>query len=315
MTTKTLGRKALKFAFMAIICFATFAANALAVPKPGCSQGAYKTYVSVKWSAVSGAIGYYVYRSGNTDVNSASLIATVTDVACQDYSVKPGTKYYYWVMPVDSQQNVYYDSSKYAVGYATKPSIPTPTASAGKYQGYIRVDWKPVSGATGYRIYYSSSKTRYDELYWDSNFYQGSSTLYTLGNMPVAKKYYFWLAVNINGYWFFSKVSAAGWRKKVLTIYTPKVVQIPSDATTGQSWWFCALSGDLIVPSKASLSCSVKSCASFTKYGSLDDDGLCGDITGKKNGKAYITIQHSKLKVKSKAITIIKAGYASASAS
>jgi len=318
MTTQTAGRKALQLALMAIACFVVSSANAFFIPKPACSQGAYKYYVSVKWSYVSDSIGYYIFRSGNTDFNSASAIAAITDstsTTYQDYGVKPGTKYYYWVLPVDNNGDPSYNMSSYAMGYAPKPSIAAPTVSAGTYQGYIKVSWKAIAGAAAYEIYYSSSTTRYDDLFWDSNFAINGSTYYTLGNMPVAKKYYFWLAAYINGYRFLSKVSKAGWRKKVLTIYTPKVVLIPSDEATGMSWWYCALSGDLIVPSKASLTCSVKSCASFHKYGTLDDDGLCGDIIGKKNGKAYITIQHSKLKVKSKAITTIKSGIASASAS
>ena len=320
MTTQTAGRKTLKFALMAGMCFVAIAANAFFIPKPGCSQGAYKYYVSVKWSYVSDSIGYYVFRSGNTDFNSASAIAAITDPATTtylDYGVKPGTKYYYWILPVDGNGDASYNMSSYAMGYAPKPSIPVPTVSAGTYGNYIKVSWKPISQAQGYLIFYSSSTTRYSDLFWDSNFYLSNDgkTIYTLGNMPVAKKYYFWLGAYFNGYLFVSKVSKAGWRKKILTIYTPKVILIPSDDTTGMSWWYCALSGDLVVPSKASLTCSVKNCASFRKYGALDDDGLCGDITGKKNGKAYITVQHSKLKVKSKAITIIKAGVASASAS
>ena len=319
MTTQTSGRKALKNALVASICFAALAANAFFIPKPGCSQGAYKYYVSIKWSNVPDSIGYYVYRSGNTDINSATLIAAVTDPSTtvyQDYGVKPGTKYYYWIMPVDGDGEAYYNSSSYAMGYAPKPSVPAPTTSAGTYQGYIKVSWKAIAGAGAYEIYYSSSTTRYDDLFFDSNFSFNGSTFSTqvIGTTPL-RKYYFWLAAYFNGYRFLSKVSKPGWRKKTLTLYTPKVVQIPSDAATGMSWWYCTLSGDLITPSKASLTCSVKGCASFHKYGTLDDDGLCGDIIGKKNGKAYITIQHSKLKVKSKAITVIKAGVSSSSAS
>ena len=104
-----------------------------------------------------------------------------------------------------------------------------------------------------------------------------------------------------------------GWRKKVLTIYTPKYVIIFPESQTG--WWYATLSGELIAPSKASLSCSVKKCAIINNYGTLDDDGYCGDITGMKSGKAYITIKHRKLSVKSKAISIIRYGYSSASAS
>lgn len=319
MTTQTMSRRALKLALMASISFAALAANAFFIPKPGCSQGAYKYYVSVKWSYVSDAIGYYVFRSGNTDFNSASAIAAITDpttTAYQDYGVKPGAKYYYWILPVDSAGDGHYNMSGYAMGYAPKPSVPAPTVSAGSYPGYIKVSWKAIAGAGAYEIYYSSSTTRYDDQYFDSNFSLSGSTYSThvTGTTPL-RKYYFWLGAYFNGYRFLSKVSKAGWRKKTLTLYTPKVVLIPSDAATGMSWWYCMLSGDLIVPSKASLTCSVKSCASFHKYGALDDDGLCGDITGKKNGKAYITVEHSKLKVKSKAITIIKAGVASSSAS
>lgn len=319
MTTKTSSRKALQLAFLAIACFAASTASAFFIPRPGCSQGAYKYFVSVKWSYVSDSLGYYVFRSGNTDFNSASMIAVITDpttTSYQDYGVQPGTKYYYWILPVDSNGDASYNMSSYGMGYAPKPSIPAPTVSAGTYQTYIKVSWKAIAGATAYEIYYSSSTTRYEGQYFDSNFSLSGSTFSTLvtGTAP-AKKYYFWLAAYINGYRFLSKVSKAAWRKKVLTIYTPVVVLIPSDEPTGMSWWYCALSGDLIVPSKSSLSCSVKSCASYNKYEGLDDDGLCGDIIGKKNGKAYITIEHSKLKVKSKAITIIKSGIASASAS
>lgn len=316
MNTKPLGRNVLKSMLAVALCAAAFAVRAdLIAPKPGCSQGAYATYVSVKWSAVSGAAGYIVWRSANSDINAGSDIGTTTDTVYYDYAVKPGTKYYYWIFPVDSDGYYYYNLSRFATGYAKKPSVAAPTVSAGTYQSYIKVTWKPVSGATGYEIYYSTSTTRSDYLYWDSNFGWDGKVYYTFGTMPVAKKYYFWTAAYINGYRFLSKVSKAGWRKKVLTVYTPKVVLIPANESTGTSWWYCALSGDLIRPSKASLSVSVKGCASFTKYGALDDDGFCGDITGKKNGKAYITVKHSSLTVKSKAITVIKAGIASASAS
>lgn len=319
MTTDTAGRKTLKLAVMAIACFAAFAANAFFIPKPACSQGAYKYYVSVKWSYVSDSTGYYVYRSGNTDFNSASYIVTITDPATttyKDYGVKPGTKYYYWILPLDAAGEGFVNVSAYASGYAPKPAVAAPSVSAGTYQGYIKVSWKAIAEATWYELYYSTSTTRYDDLFFDSNFSLSGSTISTtVSGMAPLKKVYFWLGAYFNGYRFLSKVSKPGWRKKVLTIYTPKVVLIPSDAATGQNWWYCTLSGDLIVPSKSSLACSVKSCASYHKYGALDDDGLCGDIIGKKNGKAYITIQHSKLKVKSKAITIIKGGFASASAS
>ena len=321
MSTQTSGHRAHKLAILASACFVAFAANAFFIPKPQCSQNvsSYKWFIRMTWSPVTDSTGYLIYRSGNTDFGSAVKVNEINDsttTTWDDYSIKPGTKYYYWILPKDNN-GAYLDETRYGMGYSAKPSLPAPTVSAGTYAGYIKVTWKPITAAQAYVIFYSSSTTRYSDIFWDSNFYWSNDgkSIYTLGNMPVAKKYYFWLGAYFNGYLFVSKVSKAGWRKKVLTIYTPKLLEIPSNEPTGQSWWACTLSGDDIVPSKASLTCSVKNCASFTKFGSLDELNFCGDITGKKNGKAYITIQHSKLKVKSKAITIIKSGYASASAS
>ena len=313
MKKQASGRKALKLAFMAFASLVAFALKAATLPAPRCSQGSYTTYVVLTWTTYSDVDGYKVFRGLNKDFNLSDEILTInaSDVSTlKDYGVKPGTKYYYWVCPFIGS-DVYLSGS--AVGYARKPVLNVPSVSAGTYQGYIKVTWKAVSDADAYRLYYSTTKTRYADYFLDYDVNDRSGQVI---GMPPLKKYYFWLGARVNGFWFVSGISKQGWRKKVLTVYTPKLVRIPSDASTGMSWWATTLSGDFIVPSKATLTCSVKKCASFTKYGAVDETStFCGDITGKKNGKAYITIQHSKLKVKSKAITIIKDGFSSSSAS
>lgn len=312
MMIKQWSLKGLRFALAAFACAFAFVAKAeLAAPKPGCSQGAYTTYVRITYASVYGAIGYAVYRSANTDIDQAVYVGVSSSTEFRDYTVKPGAKYYYWVCPVDENGDAWVNISRYARGYAKSPTVDTPKATDGTVAAYTKISWKAVSGATRYLVYVSPSKYFSDAF---EPYDSGTSRAVTHSGTP-GKKYYYWVGAVVNGYVFRSKKYDVGWRKKVLTIYTPKYVIIPQGESSGMGWWYATLSGELIAPSTASLSCSVKKCATITNYGMLDDDGYCGDITGMKSGKAYITIKHSKLSVKSKAISIIKYGYSSASAS
>ena len=311
MMIKQWSLKRLRFALAAFACAFAFVAKAeLPAPKPGCSQGAYTTYVRITYASVYGAIGYAVYRSANTDFGAADPVGVSTSTEYRDYSVKPGAKYYYWVCPVDENGDAWFNVSRYARGYAKSPTVDTPKATDGTVAAYTKISWKAVSGATKYILYVSASK-----YVADANLYDCETSLSISHKGTPGKKYYYWVGAVVNGYVFRSKKYDVGWRKKVLTIYTPKYVLIFQGESQGTGWWYARFSGDLIAPSKASHSCSVKGCAIIHNFGGLDDDGFCGDITGRKSGKAYITIKYSNLSVKSKAISIIKYGYSSASAS
>jgi uncharacterized repeat protein (TIGR02543 family) len=57
--------------------------------------------ISINWSAVSGASGYYVYRAPGAN-GTFSRIATVNDISYTDTGLKPNTAYYYRVSAYNS---------------------------------------------------------------------------------------------------------------------------------------------------------------------------------------------------------------------
>ena len=114
--------------------------------------------VTLKWTAVSGATSYAVYRSTSKN-GTYKRIGTATKNSFSDTSVKTGTKYYYKVRAIIKvdKTNIYsaYSSAVSATPALAKATVKSVTAS-GKT---VNIKWSKVSGASGYAIYQASSKT------------------------------------------------------------------------------------------------------------------------------------------------------------
>ncbi len=70
------------------------------MPAPGnvsASAGTYSAGVLVSWSAVSGAVGYQVWRSTTADSSTAVNLGETANAYCIDTSAAAGVTYYYWV--------------------------------------------------------------------------------------------------------------------------------------------------------------------------------------------------------------------------
>ena len=187
--------------------------TALSVPTPTVTQGKYSGYVKVSWKKISGAEGYAVYRGTSSSFSKATAILSShcmrcvvlpnvteskTSVSLKDKAVKPGTKYYYWVAPISATGKEYKSTSKKAQGWAKKPAIKSPTASDGKYSGYVKITIPKVSGATEYCIYRSTSSS------WSKakKIATTSELTYKDKTATAGKKYYYWFKAKVNGYWF-----------------------------------------------------------------------------------------------------------------
>ncbi len=113
--------------------------------------------ITVKWSKVSGATGYYVYRK--TSSGSYSKVTTIksgSTVSYTDTAVKSknGTTYSYYVQPYNSSSTGYY-TAKTTVRL-TAVSISSVTNSAAKT---LTVKYAKNSSATGYEIQYATSSS------------------------------------------------------------------------------------------------------------------------------------------------------------
>ncbi len=108
--------------------------------------------VTVKWSKVSGAKGYYVYRNGK----QVKKITSGSTVKYTDTGAKTNcAKYQYKVY-------AYYGSTKSAAS-STKTiyyvSCPTISSVTSDVSGYINMEWSTNSNATGFQIALDTSSS------------------------------------------------------------------------------------------------------------------------------------------------------------
>ena len=119
-------------------------------------------------------------------------IKTVTKdstVQYQKTGLKAGTAYYFKVRPyvnIDGKKN--YGSYSSIVATSTKTKTPTVTVVAGEKKATI--SWKKVDGATGFRVYMSTSKNgKYTRI---RTFKDNGKTLkYTKTGLKEGTTYYF----------------------------------------------------------------------------------------------------------------------------
>jgi len=108
--------------------------------------------IIVSWAAVSGALQYYVYGSSSASGIYSRLGVTVS-TSYSATGLSSGTTYYFKVSAYnsagESSQSLYVSGTT-LIGAPTNISATASTTS-------ITVSWSAVSGATGYRVYSSTS--------------------------------------------------------------------------------------------------------------------------------------------------------------
>ena len=121
----------------------------------------------IKWTAVSGASKYYVYRSGSKD-GTYTLLGTTTATNYTDNKANAGYTYYYKVKAVSkvsSGANSYYSVVIGATCHCARPSVKITTSN-----GSPRLTWNAVAGANKYEVYRATSKNgSYTKMFTTSN--------------------------------------------------------------------------------------------------------------------------------------------------
>ena len=137
---------------------------------PSTPTGVYATAqssssISISWSSVSGATGYYIYRSSSAS-GTYSQVGTSSSTSWTNTGLSASTTYYYKVAAYNSagtgsQSSYDYATTQASGGGITVPSAPTGvTASRSPRSSQeVTVSWNAVSGATSYKIYSSSTAT------------------------------------------------------------------------------------------------------------------------------------------------------------
>ena len=137
------------------------------------SRASNITYgVQVKWSRVTGATGYIVYRKGAgkgwgriADIKSGSTVSYT------DTTAASGTTYTYTVRAYNGSTMGDWHSAK-SVKRLSDPKL----TSASKVSGGINVRWTRVIGATGYIVYRKSGSGSWGRI---ADIKSGSTVSYT----------------------------------------------------------------------------------------------------------------------------------------
>ena len=136
----------------------------------------------LKWSAVTGATKYWIYRS--TDGKEFKYFDSTTKTSYTNSGAASGTKYYYRVkaVAVVNGKNVTSanSSTKSLMTTLAKPSVSITTSN-----GKPKLSWKAVTGADKYYVYRSTDGKNFS--YWDST----TKTSYINSGAKKNTKYYY----------------------------------------------------------------------------------------------------------------------------
>ncbi len=107
--------------------------------------------VSVTWSKVAGAKGYYVYRKapGAASWQRIANIKSGTKVSYLDKNVKNGNEYVYTVKAYNGDYKSAHENEGITTKFVSAPKV----SSAASTKNGIKIKYNAVTGADSYRIY------------------------------------------------------------------------------------------------------------------------------------------------------------------
>ena len=143
------------------------------------------TSIKLTWTAVTGAYGYRVYIYNSTANKWTTLIKATKETSYTFKSLDPGTTYRYAVRPYARDNDVIWGKLT-DIYVTTKPATPSLTSAESGSKNSVTLKWNAVDGATGYVVYYATSKNgSYKKLGTAKNY------TFTSNKLTGGKTYYF----------------------------------------------------------------------------------------------------------------------------
>ena len=141
--------------------------------------------VKISWGKVTGASGYYVFRrTAGTSWSTMAKITSGSTVTWTDGKASSGTTYYYTVRAFYGSTYSNFITTK-SIKYLKQPAV-----SMVRYGSSVKVNWTPVTGASGYYVFRKTSSTNWTRIatvagqsrgsYIDTTAVKGTKYWYTV---------------------------------------------------------------------------------------------------------------------------------------
>jgi fibronectin type 3 domain-containing protein len=134
--------------------------SSLSAPSSITATAASSSKITLKWSSVSSATYYYVYRATSSS-GTYSKIGSSTTASYTDSSLSEETTYYYKVIALNNSSQSGYSAIVNATTSTAETDLDTPENPVAVSSGddEIILQWDEVDDADGYYIYMSTSKS------------------------------------------------------------------------------------------------------------------------------------------------------------
>ena len=187
------------------------------------SGGTLTGSVHLAWSAAQGATGYELWRS--TTTNTATLLATTTDLNYSDTATPHGVIFYYWLRATNAITKS--DLSASESGFSGVPFPSGVNASDNLYTNMVLVSWEAVPTALDYEVW--SGKTPNPAA--SAKIGETAALSFSDTNCDVDTIYYYWVKARVGS--VASQVSAydTGRRKSTTPPAMPPAWVDASDGT------------------------------------------------------------------------------------
>lgn len=192
--------------------------------------------IKLTWNKISGAEGYRLYRY-NPSTNKYDNIKDITSASTTSYtdtSRNSATTYYYKIRSfwTDDEGTKTYSNLSTVTSTTTTPKQTTGLRAIETYTNRIDLYWSKVTGATGYKIYKSSSSSGNYKLIGTT-----TSTLYKDKNVSKNKTYYYKIRAykTLNSKNYYGSYSSYLKAKAVLTPITKRTATINATSANVRS--------------------------------------------------------------------------------
>jgi fibronectin type 3 domain-containing protein len=159
------------------------------------TQGTLCGEIFVQWTANEHAVAFDIYRSENSDWDTAALLGTANAPASSysDIAALGGVTYNYWVVANNSCGSSPTVTADGVTGFNGELANPLLTASS-DLCGVVALSWSSVASADSYSL----TQSTYDDFATSTVIYTGSDTYYELAAIPDQQFYYWVQTVNNN---------------------------------------------------------------------------------------------------------------------